>query len=48
MFIGSSLGSIVPGLWGGSFFDPSSVLLGGVGGILGIWGGFKLFSALGL
>lgn len=42
MFIGSSLGSYLPALWGASLFSFSSIILGAVGGIAGIWAGFKL------
>ncbi|HQU07686.1 MAG: hypothetical protein B7X04_01830 [Parcubacteria group bacterium 21-54-25] len=49
LFIGSTLGSMTPGLWGGNmFFSMSSVLLTAVGGFVGIWVGFKLASRLGL
>jgi len=41
MFIGSAIGSYVPALWGAGVFSFSSVLLGGVGGLLGIWFGVK-------
>ncbi|MDD4989234.1 MAG: hypothetical protein PHV42_02310 [Candidatus Pacebacteria bacterium] len=40
--VGSSLASALPLLWGGSELSFSSVLLGGVGGILGIWIGFRI------
>ena len=42
LFIGSTLGSLVPLLWGESAFSLSSVILTGVGGLLGIWLGFKM------
>jgi hypothetical protein len=42
MFIGSAIGGYVPSLWGDSLLSFSSVLLTAVGGILGIWAGFKL------
>jgi hypothetical protein len=42
MFIGSTLGSLAPILWGGGVFSISSVIFTAVGGILGIWAGFKL------
>jgi hypothetical protein len=40
MFIGSSIGSLVPYLWGGDLFSYS--LWGAIGGFAGIWAGFKL------
>jgi hypothetical protein len=42
MFVGSTVGSYLPLLWGAGFLSLSSVLLSGAGGILGIWLGFKL------
>lgn len=48
MFVGSAIGSYLPVLWGGSPFSFTSVLLGGIGGIGGIWIGFKLAQNLGV
>jgi len=48
MFIGSSLGGMVPYLWGSGMSSMGSVVFTAVGGVLGIWIGLKLFSALGL
>lgn len=42
MTIGGTVGAYVPMLWGDSGFSMSSVIFSGVGGILGIWIGFKL------
>lgn len=42
MGIGSMVGGYLPTLWGENFLSMSSVLLTAVGGILGIWLGFKL------
>lgn len=42
MTIGGTLGAYVPLLWGDSAFSVTSVILSGIGGILGIWLGFKL------
>lgn len=39
--IGSTIGSLIPDLWGASVFSISSILLGGLGGILGIYLGFR-------
>jgi hypothetical protein len=44
MAIGSTIGSYVPTLWGAGFLSFSSVILSAVGGIIGIWIGFKLSS----
>jgi hypothetical protein len=40
--IGSTVGSYVPILWGNSFLSYSSLLLGGVGGIVGVLVGLKI------
>lgn len=40
--VGSVLGSYIPALWGQPSFSMASVLLGAVGGIIGIWLGFRL------
>ncbi len=42
MFIGSTIGGFVPMLWGAGAFSISSILLTAVGGILGIWLGYRL------
>ncbi len=44
MTIGSVIGGYIPALWGAGLFSYSSVLLSGLGGILGVWIGFKLSS----
>jgi len=36
MFIGSSIGSVLPVIWGGSMLSLSSVMLSAVGGIVGV------------
>ncbi len=45
MFVGSGIGSSVPYLWNGDFMVAS--LCGAVGGLLGIYLGFKLAKATG-
>jgi hypothetical protein len=42
MFIGSTLGGYIPTLFGGSVLDVASVFGSAIGGILGIWAGYKL------
>lgn len=40
--VGSTVGSLIPALWGGSaLISISSIFFSGVGGILGIWAGWK-------
>lgn len=45
MFIGSTVGGMVPYLWGGGFFAYS--IWGAIGGFFGIYLGFKLAKATG-
>ncbi len=40
--IGSMVGSYIPALWGAGIFSFSSIILSGVGGIAGIWLGWKI------
>lgn len=42
MAIGSAIGGYIPVLWGDSFLSISSVLLTAVGGIIGIYIGYRL------
>lgn len=42
MFVGSTLGSLVPMLWGSGVLSISSILLSAVGGFLGIWLGYRI------
>lgn len=42
MVVGSTLGGYLPALWGAGGFSIASVILGMVGGIAGIWAGFRL------
>ena len=42
MIVGSTIGGAIPTLWGAGFFSFSSIILTAVGGIVGIWLGFKL------
>jgi hypothetical protein len=47
MFFGSTVGSYVPVLWGGSLLSLSSIFCGVIGGIIGIWLGYQLSKYLG-
>ncbi len=40
--VGSTIGGLIPELWGASFLSLSSVFLTAVGGIAGIWLGFQI------
>lgn len=42
MFVGSTIGSLVPMLWGSGMLSFSSICLSAVGGILGIWLGYRI------
>lgn len=41
-FIGSTIGSYLPLLFGQDFFSLWSVILSAIGGLLGIWAGYRL------
>jgi hypothetical protein len=41
LMIGSGVGGYVPVLWGGDLISFSSVILSAVGGIVGIWLGYR-------
>ena len=40
-FMGSTMGGYVPSLWGGGSLSMSAVLLSFVGGMAGIWLGYR-------
>ena len=42
MTVGSTIGGFIPTLWGDNFFGMWSVIFTALGGILGIYIGFKL------
>ena len=42
MVVGSTIGGLIPNLWGASIFSFSSMLFGTAGGILGIYVAFKM------
>jgi uncharacterized membrane protein YeaQ/YmgE (transglycosylase-associated protein family) len=42
MFIGGTVGSYLPALWGANMFSFSSIILGAIGSIIGIYIAFKL------
>ena len=41
MFIGSTAGSLLPDLWGAGLLSPQSFFLGALGGLLGLWIGYR-------
>ena len=40
--MGSIIGGFIPDLWGAELFSYSSVLLSGVGGLAGLWLGYRM------
>lgn len=42
LVVGTTLGGYVPTLWGAGWLSIASVLIGGIGGLLGIWAGYKV------
>ncbi len=48
LFIGSSLGGFAPNFFGAGVFSMSSVIMSAVGGVLGVFIGFKLAKLFGL
>ena len=42
IFIGSTIGGMVPELWGGDMLSYSGVLLSGVGAFAGLWVAYRL------
>jgi uncharacterized membrane protein YeaQ/YmgE (transglycosylase-associated protein family) len=41
VFIGSTVGAFIPALWGDSAMSISSIVFSTIGGLVGIWAGFK-------
>jgi predicted MFS family arabinose efflux permease len=41
ILIGSSIGGMVPTLWGADLLSYASVALSGVGALIGLWLGYK-------
>jgi hypothetical protein len=46
LFVGSTAGNMLPLLWGGDVISISGVLLSVVGGIAGIWAGYRWSQSL--
>jgi hypothetical protein len=41
IFIGSTIGGLIPEIWGGDMLSYSGVLLSGVGAVAGLWLGSR-------
>ena len=46
LFVGSTLGNMVPMIWGGDAISVSGFLFSLVGGIAGIWAGYRISQSL--
>ncbi len=44
LLVGSTAGSLVPELWHAGFLSGWSIILSGVGGLLGIWAAYRLIN----
>jgi uncharacterized membrane protein YeaQ/YmgE (transglycosylase-associated protein family) len=42
LFVGSSIGSYLPTLWHQDMFSFQSIIGSAIGGIIGVWVGFKI------
>lgn len=42
VFVGGTVGGYIPVLFGAGFLSYSSIIMSTLGGMLGIWAGFKL------
>ncbi len=42
LFVGSTVGGFIPGLWGAGMFSFSGVVFSALGGFAGIWLAFKM------
>lgn len=47
MFVGSTIGSYIPALWGGSVLSFTSIIFSVIGGLVGIWLGYRVSKYLG-
>ena len=46
LFIGSTIGSLLPAMWGDDMFSVSSFVLSIAGGVAGIWVGYRVGQSL--
>lgn len=42
LFVGSTVGGLIPALWGDSALSFTSIILSAIGGIVGIYYGYRL------
>ncbi len=42
MIMGSAIGGLIPALWGDSMLSFSSIIFSAIGGVIGVWLGFKI------
>jgi len=42
MILGSTVGNMLPMLWGGDAMSMTGLLLSAIGGIVGIWAGYRI------
>lgn len=42
LFLGSTIGGIVPAMWGGDMFSIWGIIMSFVGGIVGMWAGYRV------
>lgn len=42
LLLGSTIGGFIPNLWGAGMFSMSSIFFSAIGGILGLYFGFKI------
>jgi hypothetical protein len=45
-FFGSSIGGFVPAMWGGDLLSPWGIVMSLVGGIAGMWAGYRVSQRL--
>jgi hypothetical protein len=45
-FLGSTIGGLVPAIWGDDIFSVWGIVLSLVGGIAGIWAGYRVFERI--
>jgi len=46
MFVGSTVGGLVPGMWGAGFLSLSGLVCSSLGAFAGIWLGYKAGTSL--